>query len=381
MADVPESTGRQQPAPGQDARTRRMVRRLAELVGCESPSGHRAGLESCYDLLEGWAPEGLGEARRVVRDGVPHLYWPGPGGSPRVLLLGHADTVWPLGTLTQRPFREDGDRLSGPGVFDMKAGLVIALEALALVGDLGGVGVLVTGDEETGSVTSRALLEEVARDASAVLVLEPSDDGAVKTARKGAAFYQVAFRGRAAHAGLEPERGANALIELAHQVIAMGELSDPAAGTTVTPTRARAGTAMNVVPDAAELWVDVRAWTAGELLRVEDRLKNLTARTPDVAVTVTGTVNRYPLEPERSASLLRVARAVAAARGLPEVGAVRVGGASDGNFTAALGVPTLDGLGPVGDGAHAVHEWVQAGSLVRRAELVAGIVEALGRPA
>ena len=368
------------PPPSQDSRSACAVDRLAALVGSESPSGHRPGLDACYDLLEEWAPAGLGRARRLERDGVPHLYWPAPdaaGPGARVLLLGHADTVWPLGTLAERPFRQDGDRLTGPGVFDMKAGLVITMAALAQVRSLGGVSLLVTGDEEAGSLTSRSLIEEAARGCAAVLVLEPGEGDAAKTARKGAAFYRLGFRGRAAHAGLEPEQGVSALRELAHQVLAMDALADPVLGTSVTPTVASAGTTTNTVPENAELSVDVRAWTVDEIERVGRELTGLQVRTPGVELVVSGGVNRYPLEEERSAPLLALARKVAADRGLAPLGSARVGGASDGNFTAALGVPTLDGLGARGAGAHAAHEWVDARSLPQRALLLAGLIDAL----
>jgi len=365
--------------PGRDPATERMVQRLAALTGHETPSGHRPGLEPLYDLLEAWAPAGLGTPRRIVSGDVPHLYWPAPesAGAP-VLVLCHADTVWPVGTLAERPFRREGDRITGPGVFDMKAGLVIAMDALARVRAPARVSMLVTGDEEAGSLTSRELIEEAARGCSAVLVLEPGEGDAAKTARKGAAFYRISFRGRAAHAGLEPEKGVNALVELAHQVLGVGALADPQLGTTVTPTVAHAGTTTNVVPGAAELCVDVRAWSTDELRRVDRALTQLSPRSADVGVTVDGGVNRYALEEAQSAQLLALARSVAAARGLPDVGSARVGGASDGNFTAALGIPTLDGIGARGDGAHAVHEWVDAGCLVPRSLLLAGLIDALG---
>ncbi|MFJ6572517.1 M20/M25/M40 family metallo-hydrolase [Streptomyces sp. NPDC091292] len=364
-----------------DPTAERAIGRLADLVSVETPSGHAPGLSAVHDALTAWAPPGLGAPERVVRDGVPHLYWPGDGAPGGVLLLGHADTVWPLGTLAAWPFTRDGDHLSGPGVFDMKAGLVIALDALERAGDLrrglGHVRLLVTGDEETGSRTSRDLIEDAARDCAAVLVLEPADGDAAKVARKGAGFYRLAVDGRAAHAGLEPETGVNALVELAHQVIAVNGLGDGGLGTTVTPTVAQAGTTSNTVPEAAHVNIDVRAWDKAELERVDEALRSLTARHPEASLRVSGGVNRPPLERALSAGLLETARRVAGAHGLPAVGEARVGGASDGNFTAALGVPTLDGLGARGDGAHARHEWVDARSLGQRATLVAGLIEAL----
>ncbi|MGW1208012.1 M20 family metallopeptidase [Streptomyces sp. NPDC002499] len=360
--------------------TDRTLARLAQLVGIETPSGHVPGLEACYDLLTAWAPAALGTPRRYVNDGVPHLYWrrepagPTPSG---VLLLGHADTVWPLGTLDSRPFRHDGDRLTGPGVFDMKAGLVIALDALDLSHPAGHVSLLVTGDEETGSLGSRALIEEAAREHAAVLVLEPSDGDAVKTARKGAGIFRLSVKGRAAHAGLEPETGVNALVELAHQVLAVNRLGDPRAGTTVSPTVARAGTTTNSVPESARLDIDVRAWTLDELDRVEGELRGLAALLPEAGLDLTGGINRPPLERTMSAALLTKAQQVARAHELGDLREVAVGGASDGNFTAAAGTPTLDGLGARGGGAHARHEWVETRSLAERALLLAGLLDAL----
>ncbi|MBB5079446.1 M20 family metallopeptidase [Nonomuraea endophytica] len=354
--------------------------RLSALVGVESPSGHAEGLEGCYALMRSWGEPVLGRTAEVVTvRGTPHLLWraPAEGG---VLLLGHADTVWPLGTTAHRPFRAEGGRAYGPGVFDMKAGLVTAFAALAGCRDPGSVSVLITGDEEIGSPTSRALVEEMAGARDAVLVLEPSQAGALKTARKGGAFYSVEITGRAAHAGLEPERGVNALLELAAQVVAVSELADPARGTTVTPTVASAGTATNTVPAQAHLRVDVRAWELAELARVDERLRELAPTVPGAAVRVHGEINRPPLEPVSSRELYAAARKAAAHLGLPDPDEVAVGGASDANFTGALGIPTLDGLGPLGDGAHAEHEWVELASLADRARLVAALIGTLTRP-
>lgn len=357
--------------------TRRMLSRLGELVMAETPSGDAARLTSAYELLEVWGQEALGRsAVQTVVDGVPHLLWEA-AGQPRVLVLGHADTVFAAGTTASRPFEVSGDRATGPGVFDMKSGLVIAFEALAQVADASEVAVLITGDEEVGSLTSRALVEEVATGCEAVLVLEPSLDGALKTVRKGGSFYRVAFEGRAAHAGLEPERGHNALIELAGLVTWCASAADTAAGTTVTPTLASAGTTNNVVPASAELVIDVRSSTTAEQGRVHDELMSWRPANPAVRVRVAGGVNRVPLEAASSASLLGLARAVAAAKSLPAPVTASVGGASDANFTAALGIPTLDGLGAVGGGAHADDEWIEVSSLDARVALVAGMLEAL----
>ncbi|MFI1380105.1 M20 family metallopeptidase [Embleya sp. NPDC020886] len=357
--------------------TGRSLSRLRRLVELETPSGHVPGLDPLYELLASWSDGLLGEPERVVRDGVPHLYVHervrDPAVAP-VLLLGHADTVWPLGTLAERPFTAVDGRVTGPGVFDMKAGLVTALDALELIGGADDVRMLVSGDEERGSLTSRALIEEAAAGCRAVLVLEPSQDGAVKTARKGVAMYRVGVHGRAAHAGLEPELGVNALVELAHQVLAISVLGDPGRGTTVTPTVGGAGTTTNTVPESAYVDVDVRAWERAELLRVEEALSALCPRLPGARVEPAGGINRPPLEHGMSRGLLLAARRLAREGGLTAIEEARVGGGSDGNFTAALGIPTLDGLGPAGGGAHARHEWLDAGSLPERARLVAGLL-------
>ncbi|SEP53130.1 M20 family metallopeptidase [Amycolatopsis saalfeldensis] len=358
----------------------RTVARLAELVSIETPSGHTDGLLRGYALLREWGGPIFGRPPEIVTvQGTPHLRWR-PEREPGVLLLGHADTVWPLGTGAGWPFEVDGGRASGPGVFDMKAGLVAAFDALELARDIAHVGLLVTGDEEIGSPTSRALIEEAATGATAVLVLEPSLGGALKTARKGGAFYTLDIAGRAAHAGLEPGRGINAMLELAHQTLALDRLGDAAKGTTVTPTVASAGTTTNTVPAAASLRVDVRAWERAELERVHRRIGELSAVVPGASISVSGEINRLPLERESSRALLTLARRIAGREGLGELTEAGVGGASDGNFTAALGIPTLDGLGPDGDGAHARHEWAELSSLAVRSALVARLLDALADP-
>ena len=301
------------------------------------------------------------------------------GGGP--LLLGHHDTVWPKGTLAEIPFRVEDGRVRGPGVFDMKAGIALAMAVLA---DLGRsekpprVTLLLTPDEELGSGASRALLLEVARAHREVLVLEPSLAGAAKVARKGTGTFAVTFAGCAAHAGLDPDRGASALLELAHFTLFAAALTHPGTGTTVTPTVGHGGGRTNVVPESARLSVDCRVWTQAEADRVEAALRAYQPRDPRVSVAVEGGFDRPPLEPTPAAQAL-YARAEAIAADLGFVlSAARVGGASDGNLTAAAGVPTLDGLGPVGDGAHARHEWVLASDLPRRAELLARLLEGGG---
>lgn len=363
-------------------RADRAVERLARLVSCETPSGDAGRLDAAFELVSAWGTEALGRPpERVVRAGVPHLCWRASRAA-RVLVLCHADTVFPAGTIGRRPFRIDDGRAYGPGVFDMKAGIVVALDAIEQLGDASDhVSLLITGDEETGSVTSRALIEEVAAQVPAVLVLEPSLDGALKVGRKGGSFYDLHFHGLAAHAGLEPENGRNALVEMAHWATDLPSLADPAQGTTVTPTLARAGTAMNVVPDSGVLSIDVRALSMAELDRVDRAVRDLALQragsSGGVEVRIVGGLNRPPLEVDGSRGLVELCRAAALRAGLAEPGTATVGGGSDGNFTAALGVPTLDGLGPAGGGAHAEHEWVEIPSIAERTRLVAGMLATL----
>ncbi|RKR86871.1 glutamate carboxypeptidase [Micromonospora pisi] len=355
-----------------------MVDRLSTLVRFESPPGSLRHLESCADLLARWGEEALGRpARRVVIDGLPHLLW--PAASQRVLLLGHFDTVFPVGTIRSRPFAVRGDVATGPGVCDMKAGIVQMFAALRLVEDSSAVGVLLTCDEETGSVTSRPLIEHEARRSGAVLVCEAATpDGHVKVARKGGSVYRLAVRGRAAHAGVEPQRGVNATVEVAHQVLTLGTLgAADSGGTSVTPTLLSAGTTTNTVPELASLAVDVRAWTRAELERVDQAIRGLVPFLPEATLAVQGGINRYPMSPELARPLLELAQSIAGQLGTPNLGGAHAAGASDGNFTAALGVPTLDGLGAVGGGAHSADEYVCLDRMPERTALLAGLVDTL----
>ena len=354
----------------------RILARLEQLVSAETPSGDAARLLTCYELIREW-----GTPSRVTVCGfrpsadVPHLYWPAEG--PSTLLVTHADTVFAAGTTDSRPFRVEAGRAYGPGVFDMKVGIVMALEAIEQVAEPDRISLVVTGDEEVGSITSRALIEEAAATARAALVPEPSLDGALKTERKGAAIYRIRLQGREAHAGLEPELGHNALVELAHVVTHVSGLADPERGTTVTPTTARAGTTTNTVPAHAQVGIDVRARTLAELQRVDEAMRSLVGRDQGVRIHLDGEINRPPLENSASAGLFELARHAAIDAGLPPVNSCSVGGASDGNFTAALGVPTLDGLGGVGAGAHTADEWIDVASLADRTRLITAILTTL----
>ncbi len=347
-----------------------MLDDLRILVEIESPSLDLVALRRSAEALAAMIERLLGTPATIV-DGPagPHVYWTG-GGVPKVLLLGHHDTVFPIGALAARPFTVADGHVTGPGVFDMLAGIVQALHGLATLHDLSGVELLFSADEEVGSASSRALIEERAAACGAVLVLEPSaDGGALKTGRKGCGTFDVVVHGRASHAGLEPEKGVNALVEVAHQVLAIAQLGRPEVGTTVTPTVASVGTADNVVPAEGRIKVDVRVESAGEKHRVEAAMAALRPVDPAVTMNVSGSINRPPMPESASSSLMPLAQEAA-----PGLLGYAVGGGSDGNFTAAIGVPTLDGLGAVGGGAHADHEYVVVETMPDRARLIAGLV-------
>ncbi len=346
---------------------------LATLVEVESPSLDLDALDTSAAILAAMIERHLGGSCELVPSPAgPHVHWKG-GGYPRVLILGHHDTVFPMGTLAERPFDVTDGIATGPGVFDMLGGIVQALHGLGRLDDLSGVELLFSADEEVGSIHSRQLIEERARACGNVLVLEPSADGGdLKVGRKGCGTFEVVVKGRAAHAGLEPENGVNALIETAHQVLAISAISRPDIGTTVTPTVATAGTADNVVPAEARIRVDVRIESAEEKDRVEAEMAGLTTVDEAATLTVLGGVNRPPMPESASASLFPLAEQVA-----PGIGGFAVGGGSDGNFTAAIGVPTLDGLGAVGGGAHADTEHVVVSTMPDRAALVANLVAAI----
>jgi glutamate carboxypeptidase len=355
-----------------------MVEATRRLVEVESPTEDlgacAAVVQRAHEVAQDWLVD-AGEVKEF--QGRPIWRW-GPA-HPRILLLGHLDTVWPMGTLERIPFAVHQDRMTGPGVFDMKAGVVQGWAALAEVGARSSdpIGMLLTTDEETGSMTSRSLIFDAISQCEAVFVLEPSADGALKTRRKGTSWYHVTFNGRAAHAGLEPERGINASIEAAHFITATADWSNPELGTTVTPTTMRAGTTTNTVPAEATVSLDVRAWTREEQERVDGAIRDWSAKHPETSWTVDGGIDRAALEESASAALFNRAVLVAQTLGLPELHECAVGGASDGNLTAAAGVPTLDGLGAVGNGAHADHEWASIQGMKERARLLAGLLQSM----
>lgn len=368
------------------ARTDAMVELTGELVSAESPSDDADALAAAVDLLVQRADDLLGvPAVRLGTTAAPALTWSLPGvrcDSRPVVLLAHLDTVWATGTLARWPFAVEGDRATGPGAFDMKAGLVQGLFALAALAEFDAdrppVVLVVTTDEEIGSPVGRQIVEDAARNAAAVLVLEPSVDGRLKVARKGVSNYELHMTGRSAHAGLEPELGVNALLAAAQLTLAVADLAAPDVGTTVTPTLASAGTTRNTVPAAATVAFDVRATTVAEQQRVDTAIRALQ---PDLGATLTvdGGPNRPPMEEQSAAPLLPLVQRAAERCGLPPLGTAKVGGGSDGNFTAAMGVPTLDGLGAVGAGAHAEGEHVVVSAMPERAALVAELIVEIGR--
>lgn len=356
---------------------------LERWVRYESPTHDAALANRLADDLQahfeadGWTLE------RLPRDGVGDVLCARLAGrdedAPATLLLAHYDTVWPAGTLQRMPFRRERDEVYGPGTLDMKAGIVSAFFAGRWAREAGGpagpVTLLLTSDEEDGSHHSRERIEAEAQQHARVLVLEPGrDDGALKAGRKGTGAFRVHFEGVSAHAGNEPERGASALRELAHFVPYAEDRADPDAGTTVNVTVAAGGSAPNVIAEAAHATVDLRVLRAGEAQRVSEALRAYRPRDGRVRVTVEGGAHRPPLErTEANAALLAQARAVAQRWGLP-CEAATVGGGSDGNFTSALGVATLDGLGSVGSGPHARHEHVRVRETLQRAAWVAALL-------
>ncbi len=355
-----------------------MLADLELLVNTESPSRQLPLMQRSAEVLAGVMAARLGSEPSVIDSPAgPHVHWSG-GGTPKVLIVGHHDTVFPIGAVAARPFAVTGGRATGPGVFDMKAGIVQAIHAVASLANRSGVEILITSDEEVGSAHSRALIEERALACGNVLVCEPSaDGGALKTARKGTGTFEIVVHGKAAHAGLEPEKGVNSLVAAAELITRVATFGDPATATTVTPTVAVAGTVDNVVPAETRVKVDVRVEQVGEKERLEALFAGLTTSMAGATIEILGGMNRPPMPASASAALFPIAVSAAAAIGFGEIAGVGVGGGSDGNFTAACGVPTLDGMGAVGGGAHADHEFVLVDTMVDRARLLAALVERL----
>ena len=357
---------------------------IEALVAIESPSDDPIAVNRCgAELASRLTALGATVTRVASTTAGDHLRASFGQGPRQILLLGHFDTVWPIGQLKTMPLKRENGRLYGPGIFDMKAGIALATLATRAVMAEGGLGqcqvvMLWTTDEEIGSTTSRALIEDEAKRSAAVLVFEPSlPGGGLKTSRKGVGQFEMCVRGVSAHAGLDPGKGISAVRELARQIIAIDDLQDPASGVTVTVGVIEGGTRANVVPAEARAIIDARAVTRADADRVERTMKALVPQIAGAQLTVSGGFDRPPLERTAAvAGLFAEAQAVARDLGLTlEEGSA--GGGSDGNFTAALGVPTLDGFGAVGDGAHALHEHVEIEALVPRAAVIAGLIARL----
>lgn len=367
-----------------DERRDEMLAAVRELVVRETPSHDKPRLDAFAAWLAArYRAAGAAVEIMPAAQQGNHLCArtsaPGAPDAPPALVLCHYDTVWPVGALETHPFRVAEGRAYGPGIFDMQTSLVLAEYALRAVRDLGlrlarPVTVLATSDEEIGSPSSRALIEAEARRSAHALVMEsPLPGGVLKTARKGVGHFTLEITGRAAHAGVEPEKGVSAVEELAHQILRLHRLGDKEQGTTVSVGVVQGGTASNVIPAQAAAEVDTRAWTQAEADRVEQAIRSLASVLPGARLRVTGGWNRPPLERTATAALYARVRALGAELGL-ELGEGSTGGGSDGNFTAALGVPTLDGLGVPGAGAHADHEHIEVDAVAGRALLLTAIL-------
>lgn len=352
-----------------------MLDDLAELVTCESPSSDLAAVADSAQVVAVVGRRLLGVSPEILTiDGCTHLRWRF-GAGDKALLLGHHDTVWPLGTLAEHPWRVEDGRAYGPGCFDMKAGLVQMFHAVAALPDPTGLTLLVSGDEELGAPTSRGLIQEESRHAGVALVLEASaDGGALKVARKGTGLYDVQVTGRAAHAGLEPHAGVNATVEVAHLILALAQLDEGPGGNTVTPSLLSSGTSGNTVPARASLRVDVRSLTPESQARLDAAVRSVRTTLPEATVEVDLLSSHPPLDPRASEALFSLAQEVAGDLGLPPLEGVHVGGASDGNIAAGAGALVLDGLGAVGGGAHAPGEHVVVAAMPERTRLLTGIL-------
>ena len=370
-----------------EERRDQIVSTIRELVEIESPSDNKAAVD-CLAKTVAQKFAALGGQIRIHRatNFGDHLQvdFEGKSGGTPVLLLGHYDTVYPLGTLASMPCRVVDNKLTGPGVLDMKSGIALMLHALSALQEWGGslprpITVLLVSDEEVGSDSSRAITESLAKKAAAVLVLEPSYgfEGAVKTARKGVGEYLVKVTGKASHAGLDFQEGVNAILELARQIERVSSFTDLKKGLTVNVGIVSGGSRTNVVPAEATAQVDVRIARLKDAAGIDKKMRGLRPFNRKCKLEITGGINRPPMERTAGVAAL-YAKAVAVAGELGwKLGEAAVGGGSDGNFTAGLGIPTLDGLGGVGDGAHASHEHILIPELPHRAALVAGLIESV----
>ncbi len=362
-----------------------MLELLRELILLESPSLEKAPADRCCGFLaDQWLLRGgiVNVMKEKHRGNHLRIVWPPTASRPsgQLLVLGHYDTVYPTGTLVQMPYRVSGGKAYGPGTFDMKAGIVQALFALEALAELKlpvkkSVVFLWTSDEEIGSESSRLLIETEARRSDAVFVLEPSlgPRGLVKTSRKGVGEAQLRVHGRASHAGLAPEKGINAIHELAAQIARIERWNSPRRGVTINADVIQGGSRANVIADHASATLDLRAWRFADMRALESRLHALKPIHRGARLEITGGFGRPPLERQHSVALFSRAKSLARQMGL-HLGEAAAGGGSDGNFTAALGIPTLDGLGAVGDGAHSTREHIFVKTMPQRAALLAALL-------
>ena len=348
-----------------------MLADLKLLVECESPTEDLPACNRVVSVASEISKRVLGDSGSIIQEQGRPVLWIG-SKTPEIVLLCHLDTVWPIGSFIPL-WKVDGDVVSGPGCYDMKAGFIQALYAMRNI-DFDRVALIATTDEETGSATSRDLIEQVSKSAKAVLVLESAIDGKVKVGRKGTSMYKIAIHGRAAHAGLEPEKGINATIEIAGIVNQIAKLENKELGTSVVPTVMISGTTTNTVPALATLDIDCRSFTMKEMERVQSAIHNLKPQNPEARIEITGGINRPPLELEATKELFAKCEVIAHRLNISPFGSASVGGASDGNF-AGIHTKVLDGLGAVGGGAHAAHEHILASHLAPRSELLHELIK------
>jgi glutamate carboxypeptidase len=368
------------------AARRSMLGCLRQAVEIESPTHSKQGIDRLARFLAGEFRQCAGKVHLVEHpvagSAVWAEFWASKLNLRPILLLGHLDTVWDLGTLAQMPFRVRGGRAFGPGILDMKSGIVIGLWAIRTLQALGisptsPIHFFLNSDEEVSSAAFRKVILAEAQGARAVLVLEPAAaGGALKTARKGVGEFRITVHGRSAHAGVNPAAGVNAILELIRQLFTVQAMAHPRQGLTINVGRIEGGTRSNVVPERATAWIDVRIPRRQDQAVIEKKISGLRPYDPETRLEIEGGINRPPMEREMASELFRKARALGRAMGM-DLTEASTGGGSDGNFTAALGIPTLDGLGAVGDGAHARHEHILIRELPRRAALLAGLLATL----
>lgn len=363
-----------------------IVEKIRQIVEIESPSYDEEGSRNVVDWIENETREinFMSRFTRCKRDGYgEHLLIRCFGSenytAKQILLLGHTDTVHPRGANLKNPTRIEDDKLYGCGIFDMKANIVVLLEVMKAFGKFSAkprlpITILLSCDEEIGSETGRELVEQEAKRSELCLVFEPSANGKVKTGRKGTGWYELRTHGIPAHAGLEPEKGASAILEISRQIEKLHSFNAPEKGTTVNVCMVNGGTASNVIPENASAEIDVRFTSMAEAERIDNEIKTLKNFDERVSIEILGEINRPPLERnEQVAALYEKARSVAASFDY-ELGETQVGGASDGNFVAALGVPVLDGLGVTGNGAHTNNEYILVSNITKRATLLAKLL-------